>query len=101
MLRQHRVGVGERRDGTRDAGHPGPAASGERYAFDRAIEQRRRRLGAPEDVTVAQPLAGGDDARAHAADASPGGAASSSARGRGIATTRSKRSSNARDTFSR
>ena len=31
----------------------------------------------------------------------PGGAASSSARGLGIATTRSKRSSNARDTFSR
>ena len=36
-----------------------------------------------------------------AADGSPGGAASSSARGRGIATTRSKRSSSARDTFSR
>mgnify|MGYP003500749568 CR=1 FL=1 len=33
--------------------------------------------------------------------ASPGGAASSSARGRGIATTRSNRSSRARDTFSR
>ena len=35
------------------------------------------------------------------ADASPGGAASSSARGRGIATTRSNRSSSARETFSR
>ena len=36
-----------------------------------------------------------------AAEASPGGAASSAARGRGIATARSKRSSSARESFSR
>ena len=102
MLRQDGVCTGERRDRPGDPRDACASAARERHTLDGAIEQRRCGLGAPKHVAVAQPLTGGDDPRpAPRAEASPGGAASSSARGRGIATTRSKRSSSARETFSR
>ena len=87
-----RAGPSRRRPGPRrsgDAGHTRPATAGERHPFDRPVEQRRRRLGAPQDVTVPQPLACGDHPRPHLGRSLTGGAANSSARGRGIAMTRS------------
>ena len=71
-----------------------------------AAAARRRGRAAPTPPPPAAPARRRRRRRAAstrsrtAAEVSPGGAASSAARGRGIATTRSKRSSSARDTFS-
>ena len=102
VLRQHRVGAGERRDRAGDPSDAGTPAARERHALDSAVEQRRCRLGAAQARRRPGAAHGPrPPARAPSPTASPGGAASSSARGRGIATTRSNRSSSARDTFSR
>ena len=102
MLGEHGVGARESCDRARDTRDASPTSSRQGNALDGAVEQRGCRLGAAEDVTVAQPLPVPATTRAlTVADGSPGGAASSSARGRGIATTRSNRSRSARDTFSR
>ena len=91
----------ERGNGARDTGNAGAAASRERHAVDGAVEQRGGRLG-PTSTSPSRSRARRATTRARTdADASPGGAAAPRRCGRGIATTRSKRSSSARDTFSR
>ena len=91
----------QRGDRARDARDADPPAARERQALDRVRQQLRGRLGAPRQRAVAKrPRAATTRART-GADASPGGAASSAARGRGMATARSKRSSRARESFSR
>ena len=65
MLRQHRVGARERRDGAGHPCHTCPPAAREGHALDGAVEQRRCRLGSPKHIAVAQSLPGRDDARPH------------------------------------
>ena len=102
VLRQHRLCSSQRGDRTCDTSDPCPAAAREQAParqHDRAA-RRPPRCGRRTSPSRSRSRAAITRART-AADASPGGDASSSARGRGIATTRSKRSRSARETFSR
>ena len=99
VLRQD---VGSPRE-RRPCGRRGPRA---RARDRRAAAARQRGRAAPKPppcgaASSREPPRSGDTRSRTGADGSDGGAASSSARGRGIATTRSKRSSSARDTLSR
>ena len=101
MLRQHLLGAGERRDRPRDPRDPRPAAARQRQPLDRSARAASsascvRRSGGP--ASRARPAT---TRSRTGADASAGPAASSSARGRGTVTTRSKRSSSARESLSR
>ena len=77
------------------------AASGERQPVDRAREQVVRVGRAPQRRRPPAARVPTRRARETGSDASPGPAASSSARGRGTAMTRSNRSSSARESLSR
>ena len=73
---------------------PCPSTPRQRQPVDRAREELRCGVGSPRRVLAEHLVARVDDARHEPrSEGSPGGAASSTARGRGIATARSKRSS--------
>ena len=94
-------GAGQRGDRPRDAGHANPAATRERQPVDGVREQLGRVLRATRERRRANALAPRRPAPARRSTRSPGAAASSAARGRGIATARSNRSRSARESFSR
>ena len=87
------LGAGKRGDRASDARHTSATSTRERQPVDRVRQELGGRLGSPRSRRP-QALACRDDPRPRTAvDGSAGGAASSAARGRGIATARSKRSS--------
>ena len=100
MGRLDLVGATEGGDGTRHTGDAHSPTPRERQPVDCAREKLRRRLGPARECDL-QPLTTGLDTLSNTSRLLPGGAASSVARGRGIATARSKRSSSARESFSR
>ena len=100
VLGQHGLRARERRDRLGHARDTGTAAPRERQPLDGAREQLvRRRRSTRAASRAALELA--ETRSATAAEGSAGGAASSCARGRGTVTTRSKRSSSARESLSR
>ena len=100
VLRQDVRGAGEGRDRARDAGDAGaprPLSGSRSTARSRSSEEAVVRRGAARASRSAAAV----DAVPHGRRRLAGPAASSSARGRGIATTRSNRSRSARETLSR
>ena len=94
-------GTGQRGDRPRDARDAHASATRERQPVDGVREQLGRLVRATRQRRCEAARAAATTRSRTALERSPGAAASSAARGRGIATARSNRSRSARESFSR